>query len=329
MANSAGPQSGQGLFVITVLEFFIGFLFVSFIVLSAVVLMDPKRVGGGTQEEPGSVPEKKAKIADDQKLVAEKTMDSLAEHLSSKLDRTMKERDDRLGRLIIGLGHKMDVANEIRESQWSRLRNEIDGKLEGILQEAALQTTRAEGIKGSGKGEADSVRVAEAPSPVVSDAPLTPVAAPAGDKLAEGLATLTAPAVASETAPTAALQVASAQETPIQTLASLAPRLDVVSEANRPAAMPELVDGVTNPAPEGAQKKGYFIALGCFSRADNALDRGRLVRPHVPLVYKKTIQDGAMTCLFSGPLPSKSEAESLLQRVQSGTHISGFTIGSY
>ncbi|MBF0139408.1 MAG: hypothetical protein HQL74_03900 [Magnetococcales bacterium] len=328
MANSAGPQSGQGLFVITVLEFFIGFLFVSFIVLSAVVLMDPKKVGGGMQDEPGWVPEKKAKIADDQEWVAEKTVDSLAEHLSSRLDRNMKERDDRLGRLIIGLGHKMDVANEIRESQWSRLRKEIDGKLEGILQEAALQTTRSEGIKGSGKGEADSVRVAEAPSPVVSDAPLTPVAAPAGDKLAEGLATFPAPAVASETAPTAALQVASAQETPIQTLASLAPRGDV-TEANRPAAMPELVDGVTNPAPEGAQKKGYFIALGCFSRADNALDRGRLVRPHVPLVYKKTIQDGAMTCLFSGPLASKSEAESLLQRVQSGTHISGFTIGSY
>ncbi|MBF0435642.1 MAG: hypothetical protein HQL77_09750 [Magnetococcales bacterium] len=328
MANSAGPQSGQGLFVITVLESFIGFLFVSFIVLSAVVLMDPKKVGGGMQDEPGSVPEKKAKIAADQEWVAEKTIDSLAEHLSSRLDRTMKERDDRLGRLIIGLGHKMDVANEIRESQWSRLRNEIDGKLEGILQEAALQTTRAEGIKGSSKGEADSVRVAEAPSPVVSDAPLTPVAAPVDDKLAEGLATLTAPAVASETAPTAALQGASAQETPIQTFASLAPRGDV-AEANQPAAMPELVDGVTNPAPEGAQKKGYFIALGCFSRADNALDRGRLIRPHVPLVYKKTIQDGAMTCLFSGPLASKSEAESLLQRVQSSTHISGFTIGSY
>ncbi|MBF0423779.1 MAG: hypothetical protein HQL73_12400 [Magnetococcales bacterium] len=90
-----------------------------------------------------------------------------------------------------------------------------------------------------------------------------------------------------------------------------------------------LADGIFNHAPEGDRKRGHFIAMGCFSHAENALERGRLVRPFVPLVYRKAIQNGAMVCVFSGPYTSRLEAESLSRRAAAATHITEFSLGSY
>lgn len=336
MALSVGARSGHGLFVITVLEFIIGILFLAFIVISVAVLLDPKRVGVLWNDEPSRVQAKKVESGAGQGLAATVIVDNLAEQVSSKVDRHLQERDDRLGRLIIGLGHKMDVANELRETHWSRLHREIDDKLEGILQEAALQVSRSSGIKAVGKGEVEPVQVAEVPSPVVSDAPSTSVNPLAGDKttlpVVDAAPSISANLPAGDITSVGSGAVVSAEvvsAAPVQ-IASIAPVTQEVGlEANRSSVAPVLEEGVFNPAPDVAQKKGHFIALGCFSRVDYALDRGRLVRPYVSVVYRKNFQNGTMTCLFSGPLASKSEADDLLQRVQTATHISGLAVGSY
>lgn len=290
MATSMTARPSDGLLSVTLLEVFAGLLFLGFILLSAIVILGQKM----------PVVEKKKDITTQPHaapLVTDAAIDGMADRLAEKLDRSFKTRDDRLGRMIVGLGDKLDHMKDSKELQWSQLRKEVDEKLETLAQETIVQGPRELGLNGS-KVVGDRIQVAQIvttqTTPVVND--VSPPMAVAKTKTEPASMTV-------------------AQAVPV-----------TVESATTPVPLEE---GIFNPPPTQTQKQGYFISLGCFSQTSNALERGRKVRPFIPSVYRKMIRNGDMSCLFSGPFTERNMAQTVLERLNEGTRIPGFSLGSY
>ncbi|MEO5329774.1 MAG: hypothetical protein H7829_16215 [Magnetococcus sp. THC-1_WYH] len=290
MATSMTARPSDGLLSVTLIEVFAGLLFLGFVLLSAIVILGQKmpvvEKKKDTTTQPHAVP-----------LVTDAAIDGMADRLAEKLDRNFKIRDDRLGRMIVGLGDKLDHMKDSKELQWSQLRKEIDEKLETLAQETIVQGPRELGSNGSKVG-GDRIQVAQI------------------------VTTQTTPVVNDVSPPMAVAKTKT--EPASMTVAQAVP----VTAENTKTPVP-LEEGIFNSQPTQTQKQGYFISLGCFSQTSNALERGRKVRPFTPSVYRKMIRNGDMSCLFSGPFPERNMAQTVLERLNEGTRISGFSLGSY
>ncbi|HAT50221.1 MAG: hypothetical protein HQL07_14560 [Nitrospirae bacterium] len=296
MATSMTARPSDGLLSVTLLEVFAGLLFLGFIVLSAAIILSQKMP---------VVEEKKDIIMQPHAapLVADEAIDGMADRLAEKLDRNFRIRDDRLGRMIVGLGDKLDHMKDSKELQWSQLRKEIDEKLETLAQEAIVQGSR--GAREFGESGVNGSKVV-------------------GDRIhvAQIVTTQTMPVVNDVSPPMA---VANTKTEP----ASVTVAQAVPATAENTTTPASLEEGIFNLPPTQTQKQGYFISLGCFSQASNALERGSKVRPFTPSVYRKIIRNGDMSCLFSGPFAERGAAQIILGRLNEGTGIPGFSLGSY
>ncbi|HIJ83590.1 MAG TPA: hypothetical protein HPQ00_05210 [Magnetococcales bacterium] len=302
MAALNTVRFSDGLFSITILEVFAGSLFIGFILLSAAVMLEQKKTVVPSTSPPGLVAVGGPK--DGQTGGGDGAVDGLAERLVEKLDRNFRHRDERLGRMIVSLGDKLDHIKESRELNWSQLRHDIDERLEAFVQEAALQGPRLDSLRVVGGDVEGSVQVAQASVPVVTD-----VVEVADKAAGDG------GGVSVKVAQVLPTQVETAKEKSVMQPQS--------------AGLLGLEDGVFNPVPVEDQKRGFFISLGCFSQARNAVDRGKQVRPFAASIYRKQIRDGAMSCVFSGPYGDRAAAGEVLRRMNEGTRISGFSLGSY
>lgn len=345
MATPHSLRPADGLFPATLLEFFAGLSFLGFILLAASVLLNPKTSFMSlNQFKPIVSEEIKEKSYEDPDAVAEK----LADRLGEKLGHTFSQRDERLGQMILGLGDKLDRVEGDREGHWSQLQKGINDKLDTFLQDVALRVAKNDEPKVEGANVPEApVQLAQKvsePMPVVSDAVKdhqvlvdqgNPVgAAPISDRLPVDVSAVSSrfPVVdlgadSQSTRETVAITPSQADETGQPGVLGAVGPVSSKSEG-QPVTAP-LEDGVFNPAPVDAQKRGFFLSLGCFSQTSNAIERGHKVRPFLASVYKKSIQNGAMICVFSGPYEKRNDAQETLKHLDAGVSISGFSIGSY
>lgn len=340
MAMSSTVSPSDGLLPVTLLEIFAGLLFLGFILLSVSIMIgqkmpmmakkDLENSALFTASQPNVVP-----------IVADAVVDGMADRLVERLDRNFRIRDDRLGRMIVGLGDKLDYMKDSKEVQWSQLRRDINEKLEMLVQEAALQGPKFDSARVMTGGLGSRVQVAQETTsqvPIINDAMSLVVMATtegdAGKTVAEVGVTeeKTEPMLAAIPVPKIVEKGDSSvsEVKPLETTALVAQAIPVegVPAVVASASVP-LEAGIFNPPPTEAQKRGIFISLGCFSQANNALERGHKVRPFAPLIYRKIIRNGEMSCVFSGPYSERSAAKKVLGRINEGTGISGFSLGSY
>ncbi|MBF0435464.1 MAG: SPOR domain-containing protein [Magnetococcales bacterium] len=76
-----------------------------------------------------------------------------------------------------------------------------------------------------------------------------------------------------------------------------------------PAATETRVPAVAKPAESPAERKGWFLSVGCFSEQVNTDERlGAVQKLGLP-GYTKPARNGSMTCVYIGPFPKEEEAE--------------------
>ncbi|MBF0456211.1 MAG: hypothetical protein HQL72_15515, partial [Magnetococcales bacterium] len=102
---------------------------------------------------------------------------------------------------------------------------------------------------------------------------------------------------------------------PVQTAAPHRP--------SQPAADINLSMTANNWTDRTPHKQGYFIPAGCFLYDSNVIDHKRKITAlDIPFYQKKILSENRLlTCLFAGPIPTKSQALQTLKILQEN-HIS-------
>ncbi|MBF0383854.1 MAG: cyclic nucleotide-binding domain-containing protein [Magnetococcales bacterium] len=81
--------------------------------------------------------------------------------------------------------------------------------------------------------------------------------------------------------------------------------------------------------PSAADKKGYFISMGCFSKKAFAVGQiKRVMKLSLP-VYMKSIRNNTLHCVFGGPFPTKLAAQEGAERSKIEAKVENTVVKSY
>lgn len=81
--------------------------------------------------------------------------------------------------------------------------------------------------------------------------------------------------------------------------------------------------------PPAEQKRGYFIAMGCFSDREFAVNQAKRVMSLSLPVYMKSIRDNSLHCTFGGPFASEQEAEAGATRAREQAKVADTFVRKY